>query len=226
MVDAKMEKDAPMPQVLPEEFVESLHPVLKWIVENIKALAVGLGVALVLLAAYGIYDHFQNKASKESANDLAAIVAQNEGAQKVAALDAFVQKAPSNLKVSALFELVEALQAAKEYKRAAEVWSQIAAQTDKNMAAVATFGRAQSLSLAGDHAQGLALLEDLKAKAGKPFDNAITQRIAIFAELAGDLAKSVAAYKELLDQEKNQGQARGFYEYKIADLNKRAAKKK
>lgn len=225
MTEAKVEKVEQGQQLLPEEFVESLHPVLQWIVNNAKMLGVLVAVVLALLAVYGVYENFQAKAAANQANELGLIVMQKPGKEKVAALEAFAKESAAGLQTTVLFELAQALQDAKEYKRAAEVWAQIASKGDKSVTVVAGFGQAQTLAMAGEPAKGLAVLEQLKNTAGKPYANIVTQRIALLAEAAGDTGKAIAAYKDLLEKEKTQVQARGYYEHKIAALSNAPAKK-
>lgn len=219
MTEAKLEKEELGQPMLSEEFVETLHPVLQWIVNNAKGLAIGVVAVLVLLAGYGVYENMQAKTAAEKGNELGQIVMQKPGKEKVAALEAFAKSVPAELQTAVLFETAQALQEAKEYKRAAEVWGQIGAKADKSLTAIAAFGRAQSLAMGGEPAKGLAVLEEFKNSAPKPYSNILLQRIAQMAEQSGDKPKAVAAYKELLDKEKTQVQARSYYEHKIASLS-------
>jgi predicted negative regulator of RcsB-dependent stress response len=219
MTEAKVEKEEQGQPLLSEEFVETLHPVLQWIVNNAKMLAIGVVVVLGLMAAYGLYENMQAKTAADKANALGQIVMQKPSKEKVAALEAFAKDAPAVLQTAVLFEMAQAMQEAKEYKRASEIWEQIAAKGDKSVAPVAAFGRAQTLAMAGEPAKGLAVLEEYKSAAPKPYSNILLQRIAQLAEQSGDKTKAVAAYKELLDKEKTQVQARSYYEHKIASLS-------
>lgn len=211
------------PAGLPEpQLGDDMHPLLKKLVENIKPIAIGFGVLILVFGGYGIYDYVQTRRLESSSALLGEIILSTSGEERVKALQQFVEQAPGALKTSGLLELAGALQGLEQYEEAVAVWQRIEGRADPNMLPVAKLGRAQALTMAGKAGQALELLEAYKAAAPESYQVEINKFIAETAEDAGETDKALAAYREM-EQSENLGQStREFLKFKIGKLEKKS----
>jgi tetratricopeptide (TPR) repeat protein len=88
---------------------------------------------------------------------------------------------------------------------------------------VATLGRAKALRLQGDPEAALDLLQDLAETAPDRYSRSINFEIAGAAEQAGKWQQALSAYQELKSASDITSGNREFLQYKISQLQQKAA---
>ncbi|MGE4296561.1 MAG: tetratricopeptide repeat protein [Desulfovibrionaceae bacterium] len=223
-----MDEKTPQPgataeELLGKEVSEEFSPFIKKAMENLKAIIAGVVLLLVVTGGYGIYKSVTAKNLAKAVNDLGLIMVQEDGADKIAALDGFLATAPAGLKGGVLLEIARVSEAAKDYDRAVKAWRDVAAMGVDTLTPVAKLGEAAALAAAGKPAEALPLLESLKASAPKSYTSSVLEKIAAVAEASGDLQKAVAAFEELKNADADQAN-KSYYDGKIAALSARITK--
>ncbi len=218
-----------LPGVLPEEVGEGLHPLLQYIVSNIRSITLACVVILVLAGGYGIYEYLKVKNHAEAVGNLGAVLASKQGLERVAALKSFADTAPSSVRTSALFELATAALEAKDLETAAAALDKLEDGADTSLSVVVSLGRARIHAERKEYDKALAILEPLRDKGPKAYAVSVNRTLAQVAEAAGRLDVAVAAWRVVLEtfsgQGQGQSQGRQFLEYKIKQLEARQASK-
>lgn len=198
------------------EVDESLHPLLKAVVDNVKLIVGVVAVLILAVGGYAAYDAVQTSNLAEGREKLASIVAQEDAAKRVEALRAFASEAPGDMATSVRLELAEALSAAGDHEGAAALWKELMAKNAADLNVVAALGHAAELSRAGKHADSAAALKALKASAPKGYEALILQRLAYESELSGDAQAALSAWEDLAAA--NETTDNAFIQSKIARL--------
>lgn len=199
------------------------QPMLKFIVDNAKRIIIGAGVAVAVVAAYGIYEYSAKSALQSARSELGAILVNKDGADRIAALETFAAKAPESVRGSALLEMVRLTTEAGEYAKAAEMWEKLSTTLPGNMSFIARLGRVQALLEQGKAEDAFAVMEAADTVAPESFKEYSKLQYALCAEEAGALEKALTAYESILANaetgEKN------VLTYKVAVLKDRIAAK-
>lgn len=184
---------------------------------NLKPIAVGCGVIILVMAAYAGVDHWRKGQAAKAADALGVIlIEKNEPEARVQALEAFLKDAPSSLKPTAQLELAAAAMIGKQYDKAISAWTELEGSSSPDLKAMAGIGHAKCLLLTGKAQEALTLLDGMKAKAPAAYAEAITRQIAVAAEAAGNPQAASAAYGELAG--KAEGAGKPYYEFKANQL--------
>jgi len=186
-----------IPQPLQGEVAGEAAPLLRFVLDNARTIAAGLGVLVLAAGAGAGYRWWAAEQTREAQADLGMIIATKAGAERVQALDAFAAKAPAGVRNAVLLDLAAAAMEQKDYDKAAATWERLAA-ADGATGVVARIGRAQALSQAGKDAEALAVLEGLENSVSDISRNAVRGQLAVVAERAGKLERAVAAYEQLM----------------------------
>lgn len=194
-------------------------PVIEKIIRNWKAVAIGMGAALLLLALVAGINAWRERQLAKAGETLGAILVQTGGAARIEALESFLKGAPDKLSTAALFELAAACLAEKQYDKAAEHFAKLAAASDADIRLLAEIGRARSLLLAGKAKESAAALAALLKGAPEPYVVPVYRQLAAAAEQAGDLPTALSAYQELAA--KAGELERQYFEFKINQLKAR-----
>lgn len=194
----RTQKSAGIPRPLQGEVAGEAAPLLRFMLDNARHIAVGLG-ALVLAAGAGAgYRWWTEEKTREAQAELGMIVVSRTGAARVQALETFLAKAPSGVRNAVLLDLAAAAMEQKDHDKAAAAWERLAAVGGATGVA-ARMGRAQALSQAGKDGEALAVLEELERSVSEISRNAVRGQLAVTAERAGRLDRAVAAYELLMD---------------------------
>jgi len=189
-----------IPQSLQGEVSGEAAPLLRFVLDNVRYIAAGLGVLVLAAGAGSGYRWWAAEKAREAQAELGVISVTKAGADRVQALEAFLAKAPSDVRYAALLDLAAAAMEMKDYDKAATAWERLAA-VDGATGVVARIGRAQALSQAGKDAEALAVLEGLENSVSEISRNAVRGQLAVVAERAGKLDRAVAAYEQLMASE-------------------------
>lgn len=193
---ARAAQQPAIPEPLQGEVAGEAAPLLRFVLDNARLIAVGLGVAVLAVGAGAGYRWWAGEQKRQAQTELGMISASKTGADRVQALEAFLQKAPSSVERAVLFDIAAAAMEQKEYDRAAAAWARLAA-ADGATGVVARIGQAQALSQAGKNAEALDVLEALEGSVSEVSRNAVRGQLAVAAERAGKLDRAVAAYEAL-----------------------------
>ncbi|MEJ5242051.1 MAG: hypothetical protein WHT64_00645 [Desulfomicrobiaceae bacterium] len=178
---------------LQQEMDDDLHPVLRWIVDHIKALGIAAATLVALVAGWSALEHYQDVQLARTQEALARLAQQPPSTQTVAGLKALAAEHPK-IAVAALLEAAVHAGALQDSAEEAGLWQHVATRAD-SLTAVATLAQVQALMRAQRFAEALALTQQTSWPEGlKPL--ALSAQ-AFAAESAGKPAQALAAYQEL-----------------------------
>ena len=207
-------------RTLEQNVPQKLHPVLDFMVNNLRQLAWGVAGIILLVAVYGVISHVRKGGEEKAQDELGLIVVQKLGAERLKALEAYVKTAPDALKAKANLELARIAMDEKAYDQAQAAWKTLEGLGDPNLAFTARLGQAKCLMLAGKNKEAVAALTDLSAKAPKDAKRVVTAQLAAAAEAAQDWPTAVKAYQELASGAAND-QDKPYLDAKVEQLKSR-----
>ncbi len=200
-------------KTIEQEMDSDLHPLLKKILDNIKAIGLGVGAIVVAVAVYSGVTTWQGSQHDKAVSELGAIMVMDDGAERTGKLKTFAKSGPAELRPAALLELAAVNMQAGEFDEAVQAWKALA-QKD-GMRAVAGLGEARALILKGDFAAAVDVLSALKQGAGEEFVAPISSALAFAAEKAGQTDLAIAEYETMKSLT---GGNSAFLDYKISKL--------
>lgn len=184
-------------KTLEENIPEKLHPILEFVVNNLKAIGLAVGALLLVVGAYAGYQTWtQNAVQKEQAA-LGEIVVTKRGDARIAALESFSKTATGAAENQALFELARAAMEAKQYDKAVEAFDKLSASVTPDMGMTVKLGKIKAQMLAGQYPQALTELLALKDSAPEYYTVLIAQFTAISAEQSQNWVEAIRAYSVL-----------------------------
>ncbi|MDO9631165.1 MAG: tetratricopeptide repeat protein, partial [Humidesulfovibrio sp.] len=155
---------------------DTAQQILDFLVGNLKAIAIGCGVVILIVAAYAGMNSWRGRQAAKSADALGVILIQKtEPKARVDALEAYLKDAPSSLRPTALLELAASAMVSQQYAKASVAWAELEGSSSADMKVVAGIGHAKSLLLEGKAAEALTLLQALKTKSPKAYELPITR---------------------------------------------------
>jgi hypothetical protein len=200
---------------------DTAQKLLRFLVDNLKAIAIGCGVLLLIVAVYAGVNSWRGSQAAKSADTLGVIlIEKTEPQARIDALEAYLKDAPGSLRPAALLELAASAMVSKQYAKASAAWAELEDSSSADMKVVAGIGHAKSLLLEGKAAEALALLQGLKAKSPKAYELPITRQLAVAAEQAGNDKAAQEAYAELAT--KAEGAGKPFFEFKANQLKSKS----
>ncbi len=180
-----------------QEADQDLHPLLKAILDNLQAIGIGIGAIILVVAAYSGYTTYTRIQDDKLANALGTILVEEDPAKRMTSLKQFFNEHPSAMPVGTLLEMAHAAMLAKDYPEAAWAWSRIADVTDGAVKVMALMGQAKALSLNGNYAKALTVLDTIDTATAADFTTPVARQVAFAAEQAQDWKKALAAYEIL-----------------------------
>jgi len=194
---------------------DQLHPILEAAFKHQKQIVIGVVAIIAVAAIYAGMNSYNKNALASAQAELGTILIQDSGDDKIAKLETLLGKAPSSAKPAILLELAQSSMTNNEYDQAANYWNQLAGEADDDLQFIARMGKAKCLTLAGKADEALTTLKDLAGVAPAAFTIAVNRQLAVAAEMAGDNAVALAAYKKLAD---NPVPDKPFIDFKVAQL--------
>ena len=200
-------------------------PALGFLHKHAKVITITvLAIVAVILLGLG-YKWYQAQQLNSQSTQLGVILAQKEGAERITALESFLQKTPEEFKPAVYFEIAFTATGMQDYAKAAQAWKSGGDLLPGNdpMLAVAGLGQASALNKEGKAAEGVAVLEDLlaKIKADQSVTAFIKMELAALAEAAGQWEKSIATYEEIAAGQ--EGEGKNFFTFRIKEIKARHA---
>ena len=198
-------------------------PALGFLHKHAKVITITvLAIVAAILLALG-YQWYQGRQLGAQSAQLGVILAQKTGADRIAALEEFLQKTPAEFKPAVYFEIAFTATSMEDYTKAAAAWKTGGDLLPANdpMLAVAGLGQASALNKNGKAAEGVAVLEDLltKVNADQSVTTFIKMELAALAEAAGQWEKSVATYEEIAASE--EGDGKNFFTFRVNEIRAR-----
>ncbi len=208
------------PQLLNElqsEISSEAAPLLDFMVKHAVLIMACLGLFVVILAGVGGYNWYSERNLLEAQAKLSNIVLSNEGEQRVAALENFLDTASSSLKGSTHLALAETLMELKSYDKAAENYGALAIIDDGSVGLLAALNQGQALLLAGKAQDAVPVLEPLVNRAPAVQKVAVQQALAEAYLQAGDVEKAKQTFAAMAAS--TQGPESKFFSYRARTAN-------
>lgn len=210
---------------LQSEVAVEATPLLSFVLNNIKAI-VGVVLILVLvIVGYGVWQWRVSAAENEARLALGRILTGQSGSAQVAALEAFVDKAPASMQRGVLLATASAAVAANEPGKAAGAYGRVYAEDPQGALGVMSgLNEADLLQSQGKLKEALAVLEKLEGTAPEAARVMVREELAAVAEQAGDYARALRAYEALVQDltvTPVPGLEPGFYQERIKQLKLR-----
>lgn len=199
---------------LGQEVPEELHPLLKSLVDNLKAIIISIAAVLLAVGGYSLYGHVQASNLAQAREELGRIQAGTAGPDQIQALQDLLADSPGGLETATRLALAKAQTEAGQHADAAATWAQVAAEP--GLVTLAGLARAASLSRADDHQGALEALQGVRPTAPEGYTAQIVRMTAAEAEAAGDIQAALSAFRELKELGGDRNQA--YLDHKIARL--------
>ncbi len=215
------EKSSSLMDSIQSEVSTEASPMLRFLTQHARLLAVGIVLFIVAIGGFWIYEWQAGKQTVAEQQEFGRIVTAGKAEDRLKALEAYVQTAPSSMRNAAWFAIAEAAQAVKDYPKAYTAWEKIAG-SDASMKVPGTFGMAQALIDQGKPKEALALLDGISSGLAKADALNVNNRIVLLAESLGDYKRAIAACDAVLGDPELAGQG-GLWLQKKTALQQRLA---
>ncbi len=173
-------------------------PFLEFLTKHAISIMCILGIFVLAVAGLGAYNWHQDNTMEKAQAELATITSTTKGDDQVAALEAFLAKAPKDLHIAIVLSQADACMAEKSYEKAATYYAKLATM-DANGAVglLAGLNQAQALITADKPKDAVPILEALIPKAPEGYAVVIQQTLAEAALQSEDFAKAQATLEAL-----------------------------
>lgn len=183
---------------LQSEVSAEAAPLLQFILKNAGLIVAVLVLLLIALAGTAGHSWYTARASQKAQSELARVMVGTQGPERLAALEKFLETAPSSIQTATLLALADAAMTQKNYDAAAKAYARIvSADPDGAMGMLAALNQGQALMQAGQGAQALNILEKLENTIPEAQRHIVRVAVAEAAVQAGNIAKAKAAFEAL-----------------------------
>lgn len=201
------------------EVTPEVSPLLRFLADNGRRILIVLGVCVLAGAGYGVYAWQARGQVQQAQNDLGQIMVITDSAARLAKLNAFLPKAPADMKAAVTMSIAMTAAEAKQYGEAAKAWGDVAKDVTDPLYVTALVGRAENLAMAGKAAEALAVLEGANLPSDSAAHPLINSLMVDIAEQTGDTAKAIAACEKLVSGSGlNNPEEADFWRQKAANL--------
>ncbi|MEE0815977.1 MAG: hypothetical protein U0M13_09970 [Desulfovibrio fairfieldensis] len=198
------EETSPLFRDLQAEVSSESAPLLQFMLRHAGIIAGVVILFLLVLAGTGIWRWYSGGKNEDARQELARVSMTMQGQERLKALAALADKAPSDVRLSALLAWAQSALESGDAAVAAEVYAKAAKlDADGALGLAAALGEAGSLLKAGKNAEALTLLQGLEARL--PGENRSVQLRQMLAEAAARAGQKDLAAKtyQALAQEVN-----------------------
>ena len=211
---------------LQSEVAVEATPLLRFVLEHARSIAIFIVILVAAVVAVGVWHWNSAKSEREAQLELGRILIQPEGRERLEALERFLATAPVALKSGIQLEIAATALALEDMNAAAKAYGDVYASDSKGaLGMMAAINQADILSRAGKFTEALAVLDAVAASAPEkmqqPVRQAVQESQAAVAEQAGQLARALAIYEDIIKQGGNV--ELGYYQAKAAELKARLA---
>lgn len=198
------EETSPLFRDLQAEVSSESAPLLQFMLRHAGIIAGVVILFLLVLAGTGIWRWYSGGKNEDARQELARVSMTMQGQERLKALAALADKAPSDVRLSVLLAWAQSALESGDAAVAAEVYAKAAKlDADGALGLAAALGEAGSLLKAGKNAEALTLLQGLEARL--PGENRSVQLRQMLAEAAARAGQKDLATKtyQALAQEVN-----------------------
>ena len=198
------EETSPLFRDLQAEVSSESAPLLQFMLRHAGIIAGVVILFLLVLAGTGIWRWYSGGKNEDARQELARVSMTMQGQERLKALAALADKAPSDVRLSVLLARAQSALESGDAAVAAEVYAKAAKlDADGALGLAAALGEAGSLLKAGKNAEALTLLQGLEARL--PGENRSVQLRQMLAEAAARAGQKDLAAKtyQALAQEVN-----------------------
>lgn len=198
------EETSPLFRDLQAEVSSESAPLLQFMLRHAGIIAGVVILFLLVLAGTGIWRWYSGGKNEDARQELARVSMTMQGQERLKALAALADKAPSDVRLSVLLAWAQSALESGDATVAAEVYAKAAKlDADGALGLAAALGEAGSLLKAGKNAEALTLLQGLEARL--PGENRSVQLRQMLAEAAARAGQKDLAAKtyQALAQEVN-----------------------
>ena len=198
------EETSPLFRDLQAEVSSESAPRLQFMLRHAGIIAGVVILFLLVLAGTGIWRWYSGGKNEDARQELARVSMTMQGQERLKALAALADKAPSDVRLSVLLAWAQSALESGDAAVAAEVYAKAAKlDADGALGLAAALGEAGSLLKAGKNAEALTLLQGLEARL--PGENRSVQLRQMLAEAAARAGQKDLAAKtyQALAQEVN-----------------------
>ena len=207
-------------RTLEQEMDADMHPLLKMILDNIKAI--GLGVAMIILsvAVYAWFSSYQEEQKTRAVSQLGKIIIIDNPEERVVQLTALLAATPEATRPAIQLELAKSYLELEKYDQAGQAWQALDTAGRADLQVIARLGAAKSFLLSGKYADAATALRALKTVAGEDFVSLVSNTLAFAEERAGNIQAALAEYEAIKAKEATNA---AFIDYKISMLKQKSA---
>ena len=184
---------------LQSEVATEASPMMQFLVNHARTIALGIVVFIVAIAGYWVYSWNSGKQQTAALQELGRVIVIADASERLKALDAYLASAPAATKNAVLFAQAEAAQELKDYARAYSAWEAIS-KIDPTVKVTGTFGMVQALIAQEKYKEALGLLEGISSKTNVADVVNVNSQIIVIAENLGDYKRAIAACDTILSQ--------------------------
>lgn len=196
------EETSPLFRDLQAEVSSESAPLLQFMLRHAGIIAGVVILFLLVLAGTGIWRWYSGGKNEDARQELARVSMTMQGQERLKALAALADKAPSDVRLSVLLAWAQSALESGDAAVAAEVYAKAAKlDADGALGLAAALGEAGSLLKAGKNAEALTLLQGLEARLpGENRSVQLRQMLAEAAARAGQKDLAAKAYQALAQE--------------------------
>lgn len=188
------EETSPLFRDLQAEVSSESAPLLQFMLRHAGIIAGVVILFLLVLAGTGIWRWYSGGKNEDARQELARVSMTVQGQERLKALAALADKAPSDVRLSVLLAWAQSALESGDAAVAAEIYAKAAKlDADGALGMAAALGEAGSLLKAGKNAEALTLLQGLEARL--PGENRSVQLRQMLAEAAARAGQKDLAAK-------------------------------
>ena len=206
---------------LQAEVASEASPVLRFLVRHARVIVIGLLLFIIAIAGYWVHSWQADKQKAADARELGAILIISDARQRVNKLEAYLASAPQSLKATVCFAMMESARQLQDYPKVYSAWYAIGA-LNPSLKVTAGMGMASALAAQNQFKEALTVLDGVSVGANQAEAMIVNTQIALYAEVAGEYDRALAACDTLLTLDRAMPDAR-IWTQKKAELEQKKA---
>lgn len=181
---------------LQSEVADEASPLLGFLVAHAAKIAAAIILFIVAIGGYWFYQsHAESNRAAEEA-ELGKILIISDPSMRMERLEAFVKTAPESVARNVWFAILETASVLEDNDRLYQAWEVIAGM-DAAIRLPAVLGMANALAAQEKYGEALTLLDNASLSSPGAESAQLNIRIALLAEMQGDLARAMRACEAL-----------------------------
>ena len=207
------------------EVAGEASPLLELLLNNARLIIACVILCIIAIVGVGAYKHFSGKSDREAREEFGKLSLIQDHKKRLAALEAYLPKAPEQTRANALFSLAQTAFAAEEFQKSHDAWAEVA-KLNPDLRVPAGYGMARALAAQNKPKEALDVYEKLIGGIAKPDILPVNTEIAWLAESMGDYKRAELAGQAVLAIPDLDPAYRKVWTIRVADLQQRSAQAK